>query len=194
MQMNLKTMVRILGAAMMMMAAVNMNAADKDQPSALAFKMKTLAGKEVDLASYKGKVVLVVNVASECGLTPQYEQLQAMHKKYASQGLAIIGVPCNQFGKQEPGSAEEISTFCKDHYGVEFDLLSKVEVNGDGACPLYKYLTKLETKPKGAGPVSWNFEKFLIDRSGKVVARFEPKTKPDAAEVVKALETELAKK
>ena len=114
----------------------------------------------------------MVNVASECGLTPQYEQLQALHKKYAKDGLAVIGFPCNQFGKQEPGDADKIGSFCKDHYGVEFDMFDKIEVNGPGACPLYKHLTALATKPKGAGDVSWNFEKFLIDRSGKGGRRF----------------------
>jgi glutathione peroxidase len=148
--------------------------------------MKTLAGKDVELSKYQGKVVLVVNVASKCGLTPQYEQLQALHKKYAKQGLAVVGFPCNQFLGQEPGTAEEIQEFCRVNYGVKFDLFAKIEVNGEGACPLYKYLTKLETKPKGPGKITWNFEKFLIGRNGEVVARFAPKTKPDAPEVVKA--------
>ena len=182
------------GTIAIIMAGLALQAADSNVPDALAFKMKTLQGKEVDLASYKGKVVLVVNVASKCGLTPQYEQLQALHKKYAKDGLAIIGVPCNQFGKQEPGSAEEITSFCKQNYGVEFDLLEKVDVNGDTACPLYKYLTNLDTQPKGKGKIDWNFEKFLIDRSGKVVARFEPRAKPDAPEITKQIEAELAKK
>ncbi len=160
---------------------------------ALDFKMKTLSGKEVDLGKYQGKVVLVVNVASKCGLTPQYEQLQALHTKYSKKGLAILGFPCNQFREQEPGTAEEIQEFCRANYGVEFDMFAKIEVNGDGACPLYKYLTSLETKPKGAGDISWNFEKFLIGRDGQVVARFEPKKKPDDPEILKAITAELAK-
>lgn len=163
-------------------------------PAALNFTMKTLDGKEVKLSDYKGKVVLIVNVASKCGLTPQYEQLQALHKKYAKQGLAILGFPCNQFGSQEPGSAEEIRSFCTKNYGVEFDMFAKIEVNGDGACDLYKYLTKLETKPKGPGKIAWNFEKFLIDRHGDVVARFEPRTKPDDPLVIKLIEQELKHK
>lgn len=167
-------------------------AAEKTVPAALNFKMKTLDGKDVSLSNYKGRVVLIVNVASECGLTPQYEQLQALHEKYGAKGLAIIGIPCNQFGKQEPGTPAEISSFCKENYGVKFDLFEKVDVNGDGACPLYKYLTQLDTKPKGAGKIGWNFEKFLINRDGEVVARFQPRTKPDAPEVVKVIETELA--
>ncbi len=122
-------------------------------PAALDFKMQTLSGQPVELSKYLGKVVLIVNVASECGLTPQYEQLQALHKQYAGQGLAIVGVPANEFGAQEPGSNAEIATFCKANYGVEFDMLSKVVVKGDGICPLYDYLTN---KSKFPGPIGWN--------------------------------------
>ncbi len=181
----------VMGATV---SAFGVGSASAAAPAALDFKVKSIDGKEVDLSKYKGKVMLVVNVASECGLTPQYEKLQDLHKKYASKGLAVLGFPCNQFGTQEPGSETEISQFCKKNYGVEFDLFSKVDVNGESASDLYKHLTSLPTKPKGAGKVSWNFEKFLIGRDGEVVARFEPKTAPDAPEVVKAIETELAKK
>jgi glutathione peroxidase len=161
----------------------------------LGVTMKTLDGKEVNLAKkYKGKVVLLVNVASECGLTGQYEPLQALHAKYADDGLAIVGVPCNQFNSQEPGTSAEIAEFCKANYGVEFDLLSKVEVNGEKAVPLYAWLTSKEKNPKFAGPIKWNFEKFLINRDGQVVARFEPRVRPESPEVVKAIEAELAKK
>lgn len=160
-------------------------------PVALDFEMKTLTGEPVKLSKYHGKVVLLVNVASECGLTPQYEQLQALHKQYADKGLAIVGVPANEFGKQEPGSNEEIATFCKSNYGVEFDMLSKVVVKGDGICPLYDYLTNKSPFP---GPIGWNFEKLLIGRNGEVVARFAPRVKPDAPEVIAAVEAELAKK
>jgi glutathione peroxidase len=157
-------------------------------------EMKTLDGKKVNLAKkYDDKVVLLVNVASECGLTPQYEQLQALHEKYGKQGLAVVGVPCNQFGQQEPGTAAEISQFCKETYGVEFDLLAKVDVNGSNAVPLYKFLTSEETNPKYAGKITWNFEKFLFNRDGQLVGRFSPRMKPDAPEVVEAIETELAK-
>jgi glutathione peroxidase len=169
----------------------------KDQkkvPAVLNFKMTALDGKEVDLSKYDGKVVLIVNVASKCGLTPQYEQLQALHKKYSEKGLAIIGFPCNQFLQQEPGTADEIREFCRKNYGVTFDMFAKVDVNGDDACPLYKHLTALETKPTGAGKISWNFEKFLVNRHGDVVARFAPRTKPDDPDVVKAIEAELAAK
>lgn len=163
----------------------------EEVPAALGFKMKSLDGEQVDLSKYKGKVVLVVNVASQCGLTPQYEQLQALHKKYADQGLAVLGFPCNQFGKQEPGSAKEIQEFCTSNYGVTFDMFEKIEVNGDSACDLYKHLTSLDTEPQGQGAISWNFEKFLIDRSGKVVARFSPRTSPDDAKLVSKLESLL---
>jgi glutathione peroxidase len=168
-------------------------AAEKTPP-ALNFKMKSLDGKEVDLATYQGRVLLVVNVASKCGLTPQYRQLQALQDKYADQGLVVLGFPCNQFGQQEPGTHEEIRQFCTVNYGVRFPLFAKIEVNGDDACPFYKHLTALDTKPKGAGKIAWNFEKFVIGRNGEVVARFAPPTKPDAPEVLEVIEAELAKK
>jgi glutathione peroxidase len=173
------------------------NAAEKvaeKTPAALSFKMNSLDGKEVDLSQYQGKVVMVVNVASKCGLTPQYTQLEALHEKYEKEGLAVLGFPCNQFLGQEPGTAADIRKVCTGKYHVSFPMFSKIEVNGDGACPLYKYLTALDLKPKGKCDVSWNFEKFLIGRNGEVVARFSPPTKPDAPEVVKAIEAELAKK
>jgi glutathione peroxidase len=161
----------------------------------LDLEMKNIQGKPVNLADkYKGKVILLVNVASKCGYTKQYEQLQAMHEKYGKQGLAIIGVPCNQFGGQEPGTEKEIVEFCKANYGVEFDMLSKVDVNGEKAAPLYKYLTSKETDPKFAGDIKWNFEKFVFDRDGQVVARFPSKATPDSKEVVEVIEAELAKK
>ncbi len=162
-----------------------------DTPDALNFKMKTIDGKEVDLSKYLGKVVMFVNVASKCGMTPQYEQLQSLHKQLADQGLAIVGVPCNQFGGQEPGTESEIATFCKQNYGVEFDMLAKVDVNGENQAPLFKYLTGAETKPLGKGPVKWNFEKFVIDRDGKLIARFGSRTKPDSDEIMSVVKTAL---
>jgi glutathione peroxidase len=161
--------------------------------SPLNQEMKTLDGEDVNPAEkYAGKVVLLVNVASKCGLTPQYKTLEALHEKYADQGLAIVGVPCNQFNGQEPGTAEEIATFCSTKYGVEFDLLEKVDVNGDTACPLYKWLTSAETNPKSPGPIEWNFGKFLFNRQVELVARFSPRTTPDSPEVVEAIEAQLA--
>jgi glutathione peroxidase len=165
--------------------------AQQEAPAALNFKMKSIAGEEVSLSKYNGKVVLFVNVASKCGLTPQYEQLQALHKEYSDKGLAIVGVPCNQFLGQEPGSDEEISAFCKKNYGVEFDLLSKVDVNGDKQCDLYKHLNNLDLAPKGKGPVKWNFEKFLLDRTGKPIARFSPRTKPNDEKFVATIKKAL---
>lgn len=162
--------------------------------SPLSITMQTLEGKEVNLAEkYSGKVVLIVNVASKCGLTPQYKQLQALHDKYADEGLAVLGFPCNQFGKQEPGSPEEIASFCEKNYGVQFDMFAKIDVNDETASPLYKKLTSTDTQPVGKGKISWNFEKFLIGRDGQVVARFSPRTRPDDPEVLQAIERELAK-
>jgi glutathione peroxidase len=165
-----------------------------ETPDALKFQMKQLDGQTVDLSKYQGKVVMIVNVASKCGLTPQYEQLQALHEKYGDQGLAVLGFPCNQFGKQEPGSESEIQEFCTKNYGVTFDMFAKIDVNGDNASELYKYLTKLDTQPKGAGDISWNFEKFILDREGNVIARFEPRTRPDDEKVMNVLAKALADK
>jgi glutathione peroxidase len=167
---------------------------DKKAPEVLNFKMNRIDGKSANLADYSGKVVLMVNVASQCGYTKQYTQLEGLHEKYAEKGLAVLGFPANEFGMQEPGTDAEISSFCQKDYGVKFDMFSKVVVKGDGQCPLYKYLTSKETDPKFSGEISWNFEKFLIGRNGEIVARFASAVKPDAEEVVKAIETELEKK
>ena len=166
-----------------------LSAVEKAAP-VLNQKVKSIKGDEVDLSKYQGKVLLVVNVATRCGATPQYEQLEGLSDKYKDKGLAVLGFPCNQFGGQEPGTEEEIAKFCKSKYDVSFDMFAKVEVNGDNASPLFKKLTS-ESKP--AGDVKWNFEKFLIGRNGEIVARFPTKTKPDAPEVVQAIEAELAK-
>jgi glutathione peroxidase len=183
-------------AAILLVAVVSglVQSAEKKVPPVLNFKMKKLDGQEVNLADYHGKVVLFVNVASKCGLTPQYVQLEELHEKYGAQGLAIIGVPANEFGKQEPGTDKEISEFCQKNYGVKFDMLSKVVVKGEGICPLYQHLTSKDTDPKFPGEISWNFEKFLIGRNGEIVKRFKPKVSPTDPEVVSAIEAELAKK
>ena len=176
-------------------AGQTMPGKDLKETTTLNFSMKTLDGEDVSLSDkYAGKVLLIVNTASKCGMTPQYEQLQALHEKYSDQGLAILGFPCNQFGGQEPGTADEIQQFCQKKYGVEFDLFSKIDVNGNTQCELYKYLTSLELEPVGEGKISWNFEKFLIDRNGKPVARFGPRTKPDSQQVVEQIEKLLEKK
>jgi glutathione peroxidase len=159
----------------------------------LNFKVKNIDGEEVDLEDYEGNVVMIVNTASECGLTPQYAKLQSLQDKYKEKGLVILGFPCNQFGSQEPGSEAEIKEFCSTKYSVTFPMFSKVEVNGDGATDLYKHLTSQDVKPLGKGKVKWNFEKFLIDREGNLVNRFASSTSPDDEEVIKAIEAELAK-
>ncbi len=165
----------------------------KQEKTALRFTMKSLSGEEVDLARYSGKVVMIVNVASKCGYTSQYQQLQELHEEYSEQGLAILGFPCNQFLWQEPGSDEEIQQFCQLNYGVTFDMFAKVEVKGKNACDLYRFLASVNTKPKGAGKIGWNFEKFILDRNGFVVARFGSSTKPDDPKIISVLEKELAK-
>jgi glutathione peroxidase len=167
---------------------------DQKVPPALDFTMKDITGKPVELSQYQGKVVLLVNVASQCGYTPQYKGLQALYEKYGKDGLVVIGVPANEFGKQEPGSDAEISEFCTKNYSVTFPMMSKVVVKGPGICPLYNFLTSKETDPKFAGPIGWNFEKFLIGRTGEVVNRFKSAVKPDAPELTKAVEAELNKK
>jgi glutathione peroxidase len=143
------------------------------------FRAKDINGKEQSLKAYKGKVVLIVNVASKCGLTKQYDGLEALYKKYKDKGLVILGFPCNQFMGQEPGTEEEIAEFCSVNYGVTFPLFSKIEVNGVNAHPLYKYLkTQLHGKAKDAA-IEWNFAKFLIDKKGNPVLRYHPKVKPE---------------
>jgi glutathione peroxidase len=184
----------VLAFSGILLAASSLHAEDKKVPDALNYTMKSLDGKDVDLSQYLGKVVLIVNTASQCGLTPQYEGLEKLHEDYAKDGLAVLGFPCNQFGKQEPGTAKEISTFCTDNYGVKFDMFAKVDVNGEDAAPLFKYLTSEKTNGKFAGPVKWNFNKFLINRQGQVVARFEPRTAPESEEVQKAIAAELQAK
>ncbi|HVJ81740.1 MAG TPA: glutathione peroxidase [Planctomycetia bacterium] len=183
---------RLMTTATALMVAGLAFGGDSDKvPEALNFTVKSIDGKDVKLSKYAGKVVLVVNVASKCGLTPQYKALQELHKKYAGKGLAILGFPANEFGKQEPGTDVEISEFCTSKYGVEFDMFSKIVVKGDGQHDLYKYLT---THSEPAGDIAWNFEKFLIGRDGKIIARFPPRTKPDAKDVTAKIEAALAAK
>ena len=160
-------------------------------PAPLNFTMKSIDGKPIDLSKYQGRVVLMVNVASQCGFTPQYAGLEELHKKYAANGLSILGFPSNDFGAQEPGSDPEIAQFCKQNYGVEFDMFSKIVVKGPGQAPLYKYLT---AHPKFSGQVDWNFEKFLIGRNGDVIARFKSEVEPASKQMVSAIENALAAK
>ena len=154
--------------------------------------LKDIDGKDTTLKTHSGKVLLIVNEASKCGYTPQYTALESVYKKYADQGLVICGFPCNQFGGQEPGTAEEIKSFCTSKYEVTFPLYDKIEVNGDNRHPLYKLLAG-EGSPF-PGNIKWNFNKFLIGRDGKILARFDSKVKPDSEELTKALEAALASK
>ncbi|PQV64007.1 glutathione peroxidase [Abditibacterium utsteinense] len=157
------------------------------------FKLESLDGKPVDLAKYKGKTVLVVNTASKCGYTKQYAGLEALNQKYAKEGLAVLGFPANNFGGQEPGTNSEIGEFCQKNFGVKFDMFSKLSVKGDDQAPLFRYLTT-EANPDLSGDIGWNFEKFLISRDGKLVARFKSDVAPEAPELNQAIEAELAKK
>ena len=157
-------------------------------PSLHDFSAKTIDGKEQSLRDYAGKVALVVNVASQCGLTPQYGGLEELYTNFKDKGFVVLGFPCNQFGGQEPGTEGEIKTFCETKFGVNFPMFSKVDVNGPGRDPLYAFLTAENTAPDGPGDIRWNFAKFLVDKTGLVAARFEPKTAPTAPEIKQAVE------
>lgn len=158
------------------------------------FTMKSIDGKSVPLSNFKGQVLLVVNVASQCGYTPQYEGLEKLYETYKSRGFAIAGFPANNFGGQEPGTDSEIQTFCKSKYSVTFPMFSKISVAGSDQAPLYQWLTDRKSNPKTGGDIQWNFTKFLIDRDGKVVRRFEPAVEPLSRELVSAVETALKAK
>jgi glutathione peroxidase len=146
------------------------------------FTVKTIDGKETTLEPYKGKVVLIVNVASKCGFTPQYDGLEALYRKYKDQGLVVLGFPCNQFGSQEPGSEAEIQNFCRVNFGVTFPMFSKINVNGDNTHPLYVYLKSEKPGILGSETIKWNFTKFLVDKEGKVIKRFGSSTSPESIE------------
>ncbi len=173
-------------------ALVSCSAFSEDaKKTVLDFKLNSIDGKPYELSKHKGEVIMLVNVASQCGNTPQYKGLEAMYKKYHEKGLTIIGVPANEFGAQEPGSNDEILKFCTSTYHVTFPMMSKVVVKGDGIDPLYQYLTKESPKP---GDIKWNFAKFLVNRKGEVVDRFEPGLKPEDPKLVTAVEKALAEK
>ena len=159
--------------------------------NAHAFTLPRLDGSEESLASYADQVLLIVNVASACGLTPQYQGLQELYERYRERGLTVLGFPCNQFAGQEPGTAEEIRSFCDTQFGVTFPLFAKLEVNGAGRHPLYAWLTEQPTAPEGPGDVKWNFGKFLVGKDGALLARFEPTTEPNAAELIEQIEAAL---
>jgi len=171
----------LVSLALAMVAMIGpLSAADAKGP--LDFKVDNIEGKPI------------VNVASKCGLTPQYKQLEEVYTKYKDKGLLVLGFPANEFGKQEPGTNQEIAQFCTGKYNVDFPMFSKMVVKGEGISPLYEFLTSKETNPGMDGEINWNFEKFLVGRDGKVVKRFAPPIKPDAPQVVEAIEAELAKK
>lgn len=159
--------------------------------SVLEFTARNIDGQDVKLDTYKGKVLLITNVASKCGYTPQYEGLQAIYTRYKDRGLVVLGFPANNFLGQEPGTNEEIKTFCQLKYNVTFPMFSKISVKGNDIHPLYKFLTSKETNPEFAGDITWNFNKFLVDRSGKVIARFATKEKPEGELIVQAIEKAL---
>jgi len=156
------------------------------------FQMKTIDGQAQKLADYRGQVLLVVNVASKCGLTPHYEGLEALYEAKKDQGFAVLGFPCNQFGGQEPGSDADVAAFCSTTYGVTFPMFSKIDVNGAGRAPLYAWLTAAETKPDGPGDVAWNFAKFVVGKDGQVKARFNPRVAPDDPALRSAIDAALA--
>jgi glutathione peroxidase len=155
------------------------------------FALKSIDGKEVNLSQYRGKALLLVNVASQCGYTPQYEGLQKIYAKYKDRGLVVLGFPANNFGAQEPGTDQEIKTFCSTRYNVTFPMFSKISVKGPDQHPLYQYLTNAATNPQFAGEIKWNFNKFLIDKRGNIAARFDSKDAPESETVVTAIEKAL---
>jgi glutathione peroxidase len=166
--------------------------AKQDQPAGpLDFTVKSIDGKEQPLSQYKGKVVMIVNVASKCGFTPQYKQLEAVYKKYTDKGFVILGFPANNFGGQEPGTNEQIKEFCSSKYDVTFPMMSKISVLGADKAPLYKFLTEEPTAGPFAGDIGWNFNKFIVDRNGNVIARFNSKAKPDDEQVTTEIEKAL---
>ena len=154
--------------------------------------VKTIDGEDTTIGSFAGKALLIVNVASKCGLTPQYDGLQRLYDRFQGRGLEVLAFPCNQFAGQEPGSEAEIQAFCTDSYGTTFPLFGKLEVNGPGRDPLYAWLTSQGTRPDGPGDVKWNFAKFVIDRQGRAAARFEPSVEPEAPELVAAIQAALS--
>jgi glutathione peroxidase len=155
------------------------------------FTLNSIDGHSAPISAYKGKVLLLVNVASKCGFTPQYKQLEGLYEKYKDQGLVVIGFPANNFGGQEPGSNEEIKDFCSRTYDVKFPMYGKISVKGDDKAPLYQFLTDKGANPETGGEIKWNFTKFLVDRNGKIVARYESQIKPDSEPVIAAIEKAL---
>jgi glutathione peroxidase len=183
-----KSVIWLITSFMLVFLSVNLYAQEKSMQEIYDFKVKTIEGKETTLEAYKGKVMLIVNVASKCGYTPQYDGLEALYRKYKEQGLVVLGFPCNQFGSQEPGSEEEIQNFCRVNFGVTFPMFSKINVNGEETHPLYRYLKSEQPGILGTEAIKWNFTKFLVDKEGNVVERFGSSTKPvELEEKIEAL-------
>jgi len=179
----------VLAAAIILGAAMSVGVArEKPHTSVLSFTMKDIDGKDVPLSTYKGKVILIVNVASECGFTPQYKDLEALYEKYKDQGFVILGFPANNFGAQEPGTDPEIKEFCTSKYGVTFDMFSKISVMGSDQHPLYKFIT---SDPTYGGDVKWNFQKYLVNREGKLVGKYFSRVTPLSPELTGAIEAAL---
>ena len=173
----------------MLLCAATLTAAEK---TAHDFTLNSIDGQPAPLAAYKGKIVLLVNVASKCGYTPQYSALESVYEKYKDRGFVIVGIPANNFGAQEPGSNQEIKTFCSSKYHVTFPMMAKVSVKGVDITPLYQFLTDRSTHPQTGGEIQWNFTKFLIGPDGRVITRFEPEITPDSPQVTSAIEKALA--
>jgi glutathione peroxidase len=180
-------MIKVLGCILLLGASVM--AADKN---VYEFTLNSIDGQAAPLAAYKGKVVMLVNVASRCGFTPQYSALETIYEKYKDRGFVIIGIPANNFGEQEPGSNQEIKTFCTSKYQVSFPMMSKVSVKGGDKDPLYQFLTDKSANPQTGGDIKWNFTKFLIGPDGRVITRFAPDVTPDSPQVTAAIEKALA--
>ena len=185
-----------LSGLLLLTSAAVVSAQDtaKKPASVLDFHVKDIDGKDVDLAKYKGKVLLIVNTASQCGNTPQYKDLQAIYEKYKGQGFEVLAFPANEFGAQEPGDNPQIKEFCSTKYKVTFPLFSKIVVKGSGIHPLYEFLTSEQTDPKFAGDISWNFAKFLVNNKGEVIGRFAPGVNPSSEKVTGEIEKALAEK
>lgn len=194
--MILRALLPLTLMALAMVAAAPLARGDeptsKKPASVLDFQAKSIDGEDVGLSKYKGDVLLIVNTASQCGYTPQYKGLEATYQKYKDKGFQVLAFPANEFGRQEPGSNSEIKAFCTANYKVSFPLFGKVVVKGEGIHPLFAYLTAAETNPKFPGDIRWNFAKFLVNRKGEVVARFEPGDEPESDEVTQAIEAALA--
>ena len=184
-------MMKLMAPALLglLLCAAALSAGDK---TVFDYTLQTIDGQPAPLSAYKGKVVMLVNVASRCGFTPQYSALEAVYEKYKDRGFVIVGIPANNFGAQEPGTNQEIKTFCQSKYNVKFPMMSKVSVKGDDKTPLYRYLTDKSANPKTGGDIQWNFTKFLVGPDGQILARFEPAVTPDSAEVTTVIENALA--